>query len=433
MTFKELWNTIYSYILQNNYIFISYIKPVTGINSNIIGHNTNKFNFPLMLIGLQDLQSASFFYFKKFSTENPAFLFSPFNNHINQQTSNNKISFFKINIIIYFQKKRLMINYLMNNSTKKVIDNFLKYLSNVNNLPIENNYYVTSIVSSYDQKSTIKNDYMEQVADKVRIIKKKKSKSQYGLEKIVLSKIKIISKHKSFVLFDFFYNCCQSYPNSFVSLVSSSKIGTWAGASPEILITRDKNNLFKTVSMAGTQWYDDFKLVKNLKLHKISWTQKEIEEQAVISRYIIDCFKTLKIKEYLEEGPFTIKTGNLLHLSSNFMVDLKKYYKKNFIYNMINLLHPTPAVCGIPKKMALSEITKTEKHYRKFYTGYLGVVGVTQEIDIYVNLRCVEIYRDNICFYSGAGINQYSIPEQEWLETEAKISSMISIFKNNLK
>jgi isochorismate synthase len=97
---------------------------------------------------------------------------------------------------------------------------------------------------------------------------------------------------------------------------------TWLCATPEILVSQDAEGIFKTISLAGTQSaiLPDGHVVSS---QDARWSQKEIEEQAFVSRYIIECFKKIRLREYIENGPKTIKAGNLLHLKTEYLVDTK--------------------------------------------------------------------------------------------------------------
>ena len=159
-----------------------------------------------------------------------------------------------------------------------------------------------------------------------------------------------------------------------VSLVSDEKTGTWLGASPELLVSVDRNGIFRTVALAGTQVYQD-----NILLRNIGWTQKEIEEQALVERYIISCFKKIRVREFDEHGPKTVQAGNLVHLKSDFEVDMKAVNFPLLGSVMLKLLHPTSAVCGMPMEASLSFLKQHEKHDREFYAGYLGPVNIENE------------------------------------------------------
>ena len=62
---------------------------------------------------------------------------------------------------------------------------------------------------------------------------------------------------------------------------------------------------------------------------------------------------------------------------------------------ILNCLHPTPAVCGLPQKSALKLIDELEQHKREFYAGYIGEINYEQTA-IYVNLRCCQITENQI-------------------------------------
>jgi isochorismate synthase len=91
---------------------------------------------------------------------------------------------------------------------------------------------------------------------------------------------------------------------------------------------------------------------------------------------------------------------------------------------MLNLLHPTSAVCGTPKEAALAWILQTEKHERELYSGYLGPINLASETHLFVNLRTVKIRGENAYYFAGCGITEDSIPEKEWQETQMKCQTL---------
>ena len=96
---------------------------------------------------------------------------------------------------------------------------------------------------------------------------------------------------------------------------------------------------------------------------------------------------------------------------------------------MLQLLHPTSAVCGVPLDTSLEFIRKHEGYDRQLYTGYLGPVNFGDRIDIYVNLRCLQLLPEKAVLYSGAGITQDSIAEKEWDETELKLNTLLKVIQ----
>ena len=245
-----------------------------------------------------------------------------------------------------------------------------------------------------------------------------------SLEKIVPSRTKLISLPEAFDLGKTLANLLSHYPHSFVNFFHLPGIGTWLGASPEVLI-ETKGDYFHTMSLAGTQPAQGDNPLKSA-----AWTQKEIEEQALVSRYIVDCFKTIRLREYEEHGPKTVLAGNLLHLRSDFRVNTQTTGFYNLGSVMLDLLHPTSAVCGMPRKEALNFLRMHERRDRGFFAGFLGPVGIEQETAIYVNLRTASLHQSHALLYAGAGVTEDSIPEKEWEETELKCEIIGKFIQN---
>lgn len=237
-------------------------------------------------------------------------------------------------------------------------------------------------------------------------------------EKLVPSRFKDVQSNSTDPLL-VFEKLCALHPGALVSLVSSPQTGTWLGASPEILVSVTKDNKFKTIALAGTQ---PFKPEINLK--SVAWTQKEIEEQALVCRYIINCFKKIRLREYEEHGPRTIVAGNVMHLKTDYEVDLVATNFPQLGSVMLKLLHPTSAVCGMPFEPALEFLKRHENYERQFYSGFLGPVQINNESHLYVNLRCMQIFSSHVRLYAGAGITIDSVAEKEYEETEMKMMNL---------
>ncbi len=234
------------------------------------------------------------------------------------------------------------------------------------------------------------------------------------LFKVVPARTKSIRLPEKFDLVATLLHLFDAYPNSFVNFFHIPNLGTWIGATPEVLI-KTKGHLFYTMSLAGTQKAKGENPIKTA-----GWTQKEIEEQAMVSRYIVNCFKKIRLREYDEIGPKTSMAGELLHLRSDFRVDMEATNFPQLGSVMLDLLHPTSAVCGMPKDRALAFIDAHECFDRSFFAGYLGPVNIDGETAIFVNLRCAQFFGEKLMLYAGAGITEDSEPEHEWEETELK-------------
>ncbi len=214
------------------------------------------------------------------------------------------------------------------------------------------------------------------------------------------------------------------YPQAFVSLVSVPGVGTWLGATPEVLAEVTADGYFRTVALAATQ-----PATAAATPRTAIWRQKEIEEQALVARYIVSCFKQLRLREYHETGPRTVVAGQLLHLRTDFEVDLKTVPFPNLGTDMLRLLHPTSAVGGMPKAAALEFLRRHEGYDRAYYSGFLGPVNVTAPgvARLFVNLRCLQVRAHEAVLYAGTGLTADSDPEREWQETEMKLQTVATV------
>lgn len=245
--------------------------------------------------------------------------------------------------------------------------------------------------------------------------------SEGHFQKVVPARSKSIALEDSFNPLDLFLDLADDYTSAFVSLVSIPNHGTWIGATPEILIEKSGNS-FKTVALAGTQHFDADKSIG-----ETAWTHKEIEEQAMVSRFIINCFKKIRLREYIEIGPKTAKAGNLLHLKTTYEVDTKAINFPELATTMLDLLHPTSAVAGMPKESALDFLSTHEGLNRDFFSGFLGPVNFDGKSNLYVNLRCMQLLENHAMLYAGAGVTPDSNPEKEFQETEIKFNTLLNI------
>ena len=256
--------------------------------------------------------------------------------------------------------------------------------------------------------STSKENFIDQVEKGIQAIEAGE------LSKIVPVKRKVVPLNEAFDLSGTFFKLCEAYPNAFVNFFHIPTLGSWIGASPEILI-RTKGDQFSTMALAGSQ-----KAIGDNPLKHVAWTQKEIEEQALVGRYIVGCFKKIRLREYEEIGPKTDIAGNLLHLRTDFKVNMAATGFPQLGSVMLDLLHPTSAVAGMPRDKALAFIKEHEGFDRSLFSGYLGPVNLEEETAIFVNLRCAKLLADHAVLYAGAGVTEDSVPEKEWEETELK-------------
>jgi len=247
-----------------------------------------------------------------------------------------------------------------------------------------------------------------------------KALERHELEKAILSRIQVEKGVKHAQRAALFVQLCQHYPQAFVSYVSLPGICSWMGASPELLFKSLKGQT-ETVALAGTL------PANNPDLATIKWGNKEIEEQAFVSDYIDSVFKDNAIHGFERKGPFTVQAGQVVHLKTEFKTDVKLCFQDKA--KMISALHPTPAVCGLPKQKAFNLIKKVESHDREYYAGYWGPLSATGDCELYVNLRTMKLADNRLSLFVGGGITVDSIPQKEWEETQHKAQTLLSVIK----
>ncbi len=247
---------------------------------------------------------------------------------------------------------------------------------------------------------------------------------QGTFEKLVPSRCKEIELAESFDPVSLFMALTERYPAAMISLFSSPLTGTWIGATPEMIVHVDANQRFHTAAVAGTQPY-----LPGTDLGTITWTQKEIEEQALVERYIISCFKKIRLREFDEHGPKTVVAGNVVHLKTAFEVDMAATRYPQLGSVMLKLLHPTSAVCGMPMETSLQFLKLHEGYSRQYYCGFLGPVHMGGESHLFVNLRCMQVGHRTALLYAGGGVLSDSDPTKEWQETELKMNTLLGVIR----
>ena len=217
-----------------------------------------------------------------------------------------------------------------------------------------------------------------------------------------------------------FFRACALYPRVMVALVSTPQTGLWLTATPEVLLEATHGH-YHTMALAGTQnlgtgdWDE----------HGVTWDEKNMMEQRYVATYIEQCLKPFA-DDIDEQGPYTQRAGHLAHLRSDFHFRLADPRR---LGELLATLHPTPAVCGLPKEAALDFIIVHEPHQRRYYSGFLGPLDPSGETHLYVTLRCMEQVGNSLRLYAGGGLLKGSRQNIEWEETEAKLDTMRRLLK----
>lgn len=257
---------------------------------------------------------------------------------------------------------------------------------------------------TFSTEETSQEQYEKQVAEAVRQIKT-------GLvEKLVLGRRKLLPFPAS-ALPQFIQALVAHQSKANICLMNLPEMGLWVSATPEILLERnDRENELRTMALAGT--------IKNS--DNTHWTEKERIEQGLVGDYIRSAVEKCNLELIKESGPNPVEAGQISHLKTDYIIRSNRIGDFD---SLANQLHPTPAVCGLPKEVALKSIQNLEGFDRELYCGFAGIrqPGFSRLV---VLLRIGKIENDGITLFAGAGITAESNPKKEWLETEEKLKTL---------
>ncbi len=268
--------------------------------------------------------------------------------------------------------------------------------------PIPNLHFLTKKDFQKTPKSNVSTSY-------ARDFQKFHAEVEHTFRKLVLARTEERQVHPDAARL--FAEACLTYPNAMVYLFKTDATGMWLGATPEILL-EGQNGEMRTIALAGT--------MQNGNETPLLWSEKNKQEQAIVANYLRQCI--LKHTEIeAENGPYTHENAHLAHLRT----DLRFNISPEKIVNVIAELHPTPAVCGLPKEEAIDFILRNESRQRTYYSGFLGWYEPNGDTRLYVNLRCMRwTGRNTVQLMAGGGILPESELEQEWRETADKMQSI---------
>lgn len=210
-----------------------------------------------------------------------------------------------------------------------------------------------------------------------------------------------------------FFELCRLHPDAFVFCFSTPQTGCWLGASPELLL-EGKRGMLTTVALAGSRKSGTEEL----------WDTKNIEEQQMVADYISETFSRHNIIMEQDET-VTKRAGKVEHLCTLFQGEPNNPLSDASLSSLLHDLSPTPALCGLPRQIALKVISEKEKEERGCYGGFCGPYRSPSDFTFYVTLRCARVEKDQYCIYAGGGITLRSDAQEEWEETTLKATTMM--------
>lgn len=237
---------------------------------------------------------------------------------------------------------------------------------------------------------------------------------QNHLQKVVLARCSSFEFEKNIDVSHLIKYLSSTQKNCSIFSFSPKANCTFLGATPECLYKRDGLEL-STEAVAGTALScDKIDLLNSL---------KELNEFNFVSDYLLQKLSPLSTK-ILKGKNTLVDTGSVKHLYSLFKVTLHPQIDD---LEIINTLHPTPALCGTPKDKAFKLIKELEPFDRGLYAAPIGRVSI-DSAEFIIAIRSCLVMHNKLKLFVGNGIVKDSCALMEWQELKNKIKPYLDYF-----
>lgn len=242
-----------------------------------------------------------------------------------------------------------------------------------------------------------------------------------AFEKIVLTRAFDLRRPEPFNIFATLHRLRLANPSCHTFLIDEHN-DSLLGATPETLVSLFNTHL-KTEAVAGTTRRGNSASEDASLAEALLASDKDQREHSAVTASILRRLKMVGVFSASTRPPELLRLGNVMHIRTPVIGTLAA--DRNFL-EVAGELHPTPAVGGKPRDLALPFIPGFEPHTRGLYTGAVGWVQADGKCgDLFVALRCARIHQNTARVYAGAGIVAGSDPQSESIETEMKLKTIL--------
>ena len=257
-------------------------------------------------------------------------------------------------------------------------------------------------------------------------VKKALEKIEAGeLIKVVLSRRKVLHARGQFSMDATLQRLCAQYPECVVFAVSSGDT-TFVGATPENLARLEQGNLSVACLASSTARGEDEENDARLQ-NQLFRSKKEQAEHNAVTSMVAGDMQELCIESKHDPEPRPMKLKNIQHMLTSFSGRLKPGID---ILDVVQRLHPTPAVAGVPTDHGLELINELEGD-RGWYAAPIGWFDRNGEGEFAVGIRSALVDGNTAFLYAGCGIVAGSDPEREYVEAELKFQPMLNALGND--
>lgn len=241
--------------------------------------------------------------------------------------------------------------------------------------------------------------------------------------KVVLSRDLVLEAREAIDPWRLMHLIHEGDPHGFRFCLRFADDSAFVGASPERLV-RVHGSALACDCLAGTIRRGSTKEEEARQAARLLASEKDGREHRIVREEILAAIAPhLRSHEFPAE-PGIMALPGVLHLWTPIRGRLRDAAR---LSDLVGALHPTPAVGGSPREVAMDEIRALEGRSRGWYAGLVGWVGI-DEADFAVAIRSAIVRGRRMTAFGGAGIVRGSDPAAEWEETARKAASFISLF-----
>jgi len=218
----------------------------------------------------------------------------------------------------------------------------------------------------------------------------------------------------------------RRYPNCYRFYVEPEPGCAFYGATPELLAEVEGESV-RAVALAGSIPRGSSRSEDEELARALLQSEKDRHEHALVVEAVRQSLEPLT-EGLRVEGPRVVKFSNIQHLQTVIEGRLSKR-EPGGVLPVVEALHPTPAVGGVPRKRALRLIGELEPFSRGWYASPVGWLAPEGGGRFAVALRCAVTRGRETRLYAGAGIVADSDPEKEWEETLLKLRPVLDALR----
>jgi isochorismate synthase len=210
------------------------------------------------------------------------------------------------------------------------------------------------------------------------------------------------------------------------TFATPSAFGVLVGASPELLVARD-GDVVRANPLAGSSPRFGDADDDRASAHALLSSPKDREEHAIVARDVVRRLAPFCEALHVPDQPELLGTANVWHLSTPIRGRLRR--PAATALELVAALHPTPAVCGMPRRAAARAIKQLEPFERGCYAGPVGWTDADGDGQWALALRCAELRGAHARLFAGAGIVAGSRPQGELDETDRKFRALVDALR----